>query len=79
MGKRIDELRATLGANIRRRRTELGLTQAELAQKLGMRQNYISDIERGVRSPRLGTLAEFSEILQVQPGSLLAATFAATA
>lgn len=41
---------------IRRRRIELALTQEELAQKAGVAQPAISNIERYGRVPRLDTL-----------------------
>ena len=66
-----DQLRRILGANVRRLRLEMGLTQVELAERLNVGQNYISDVETGKKSPLLKTLAEFAEILQVQPSELL--------
>ena len=74
-----EELRRVLGSNIRRRRLELGLTQEQLAERLNVTQGYISDLEKGKRAPLLKTLAEFSEILQVSPSTLLAPISAAVA
>lgn len=46
----------SLGARIRRRRRELGVTQAELAARAGVNQGYISEIERGRARPRRRTM-----------------------
>ena len=66
-----DELRRIVGANVRRRRLALDMTQQKLAEQLGVAQSYISGLERGDRSPLLATLAEFAEVLQTQPAQLL--------
>ena len=66
-----DTLTKKIGENVRRRREELGLTQAVLAEKLGMNQGYISDVEAGKRSPRVATIAKLAEILGTPPSHLL--------
>lgn len=40
------------GRSITLRRTELGLTQRQLADRAGVRENAISDFETGIRSYR---------------------------
>ncbi len=37
-------------------RTEAGLSQSELARRMGIHQPFISDIERGGRTPTVATL-----------------------
>jgi transcriptional regulator with XRE-family HTH domain len=66
-----EKLSRVIGENVRRRRTELRLTQVELAGRLGITQGAISDVENGRRSPLMGTLARMSEILEVPPSYLL--------
>ena len=39
----------SIGKRIRKRRHELGLSQRELAHRIGVRQATISDLERGVQ------------------------------
>jgi transcriptional regulator with XRE-family HTH domain len=39
----------TLGERIRKRRQEVGVSQRELARRLGIRHATISDLERGVQ------------------------------
>lgn len=41
-----------IGKRIKERREELGFTQEEFAEKLGLATNYISTIERGASFPR---------------------------
>lgn len=44
---------------LRARRVELGLTQCELAKRIGYGERYISLWERGVYSPRLCSLEDW--------------------
>ena len=45
-----------IGRRIKERREELGMTQAEFAEKLGVAPNYISTVERGASFPRCENL-----------------------
>lgn len=47
-------------------RLRAGLTQAELAKKLGVRQNMISDYERGRRPLSSSMAGRFSRILKIK-------------
>ncbi|MDM8540334.1 helix-turn-helix transcriptional regulator [Desulfococcaceae bacterium HSG9] len=47
-------------------RYKVGLTQAELAEKLGLRRNMISDYERGKRRLSLTMAERFSKILNIK-------------
>jgi len=65
------------GETLRRLREERGLTQERLAnhQRLGnapMTTNYISDLERGVKSPSLQTILKLAHALDCTPAELLA-------
>ena len=51
-----EEKADTVGGNIRHLRKELGLTQKELAFRVGLTQAQISDYERGRRTPSLHSL-----------------------
>jgi len=66
-----EELVVTIGRNIRKRRMELGLTQVDLAERLGITQTYLSDVEQGKRTPRTPRLAKFAEALEVNPTYLV--------
>lgn len=52
-----------LGALIRRRRQELGLTQAELAKRIEKSPSYISSLESGSVAPSLTTLRHIAAAL----------------
>ena len=45
-----------IGRRIKERREELGMTQAEFAEKLCVATNYISTVERGASFPRCENL-----------------------
>jgi HTH-type transcriptional regulator/antitoxin HipB len=49
---------ATLGQALKHFREEAGLTQGELAARLGMRQPYLSKIEAGKATPRTNLLIQ---------------------
>ncbi len=66
------ELRVLVGRNVRRRRQELKLTQAVLADRLNVAQSYISALEKGKKSPLLETIASLADALEVPPSYLLA-------
>lgn len=52
-------------------RLKAGLTQAMLAKKLGIRQNMISDYERGRRRLSISMAKKIAELLQVNADRLL--------
>ena len=54
-----------IGIQIRDTRLKLQLTQAELADKLGLDYQYISRLERGLISPTLFWLYDFSIALDI--------------
>ena len=62
-----DELEAgyenfKIGALIHEARIEKGLTQEELAEKVGTTKSYISKIENNVKEVRISTLQKIVEI-----------------
>jgi transcriptional regulator with XRE-family HTH domain len=60
-----------LAANVYHLRTELRLTQTELASRIGVAQPRIAEIERGDANPRLDTLARLAHALDVPVSALL--------
>jgi len=59
-----------LGINIKHRRKELGLTQQELADKLGISLNFMGKIEVAFSKPSLDTLINISECLETTVSEL---------
>lgn len=51
-----------IGALIHEARLEKGLTQAELAEKVGTTKSYISKIENNLKETRLSTLKKIVEL-----------------
>lgn len=50
----MDKVKTILGVQVRKRRKELCLTKAEIATKIGVSENYLSDIENGKKFPKFG-------------------------
>ena len=60
-----ERLYQELGIRIEKKRKELGLSQAQLAQKIGKERTSISNIESGKQHAPLHTLYELSLILSL--------------
>jgi transcriptional regulator with XRE-family HTH domain len=58
-------MRKLVGRNAARLRAAADLTQEELAERSGLSQQYISDLERGKRNPTIVTLYELATALGV--------------
>ena len=56
----------SLGPLVKRRRQVLGLSQAELARRLGVKPAYVSVIEKNRRRPSLPLLQRMSAVLGVE-------------
>lgn len=59
-----------LGAVIRARREELGMSQEKLAERCGFDRTYISMLERGKRNPSLLNLLRLAKGLQTSVSKL---------
>lgn len=67
-----DEVLTTrLGLNIKARRRALGLTQAQLAERLEVETETFSRFERGKHAPSLRTLVRLAATLQTTVAGLL--------
>ena len=53
------------GKRVRKLRAEKGLSQEELAFKVGIHRTYIGGIERGERNPSLKNIAAIAKALGV--------------
>ena len=58
------------GAQLRRRRLELGLTQEEYAHRSGIDISFISHVERGLTQPSIGVLMQMAKVLNTR-GSVM--------
>ncbi|GFO58754.1 hypothetical protein GMST_10790 [Geomonas silvestris] len=58
--------RALLGARIKELRRRVGMSQDQLAERVGIEGKYISRIEVGRRSPSLETLEKIADSLDVE-------------
>lgn len=61
----------TIGARIQKLRLSRQITQAQLAEEVGIDTVYVSQIERGLRLASVGTLFRIAHVLNVRPGFLL--------
>jgi HTH-type transcriptional regulator / antitoxin HipB len=59
-------LRFELGEAVRQRREELGLTQAELAERAGLKQPAVARFEAGGTMPTIPMLERLAEALEVR-------------
>jgi|GEM_PF-937895 Predicted transcriptional regulators len=60
-----------MGKIMKERREEIGMSQQELAEKLGFSMNYIGYLENGARRPALDAFFKISQILEISPDHLL--------
>lgn len=58
------------GERIKRARTEAGLSQKALAEKMGVSQQTIAKYENGERNPKIGTLDRIAKALGIPAISL---------
>ena len=65
---------AAIGARIARRRRELHLTQAAVAEKVDVSVQYISNIERAVSIPSTEVIMRIAAALDTTPDEFLVGT-----
>ena len=66
-----DRSRILVGRQIRRWRTERGLTLARVAERSGLNVGYLSQIENDKATPSLGVLGQIADALDVSPAWFL--------
>lgn len=59
------------GKRVRRLRKELGLSQEQFADRVGIHRTYIGGIERGERNPTLSTIYRIAQGLKIEASRLL--------
>ena len=60
-----------IGERISRRRKLMGLTQEQLAEKMDVSIQMISNLERGIKAIKIDNLVRLSEILNVSTDYIL--------
>ncbi|MCL1883798.1 MAG: helix-turn-helix domain-containing protein [Defluviitaleaceae bacterium] len=61
----------SFGANLRAERERQGITRVILAERIGTKPDYISQMERGDKAPSMRTLLNVLTALNVSPNFLL--------
>ena len=67
-------LDSSFGKVVRERRKQLGISQEALSFRSGAHRTFISEIERGLKSPTLHTVFALAEALQIQASELIRLT-----
>lgn len=65
------ELRDVLARNIRKYRTDLGLSQMELAERAGCTGNYISNLELAEYAASIDLIEALAKVFGVEAHELL--------
>ena len=65
------DVRKRLARNMRKVRTERGLSQEQLAFDCELHRTYISGVERGVRNPTVTVVEKIATALKVTASDLL--------
>ena len=68
------DLRVVFASNLRRLRSERGLSQCQLAAEAELDRSYLSRLENARNSATLELVAKLAEVLDVEPAELLART-----
>jgi transcriptional regulator with XRE-family HTH domain len=61
-----EDVRRMVGRNVKRLRIAAGLSQAELAERMGVDRAYVSGLELGQRNPTILTLWHIAKALGVK-------------
>lgn len=67
----IEDINKKIGRKIARLRKELGLSQAQLAERIDLSAEYISRLERGINAPSVQALNILADVLKVEVRDLL--------
>mgnify|MGYP003394242299 FL=1 len=60
-----------LGKNLKRIRTEKGISQGEIGRILEVDKSFVSNIENGKTNPTLATIAKIAKAIGVSVGELM--------
>lgn len=65
------QIRKTIGQNIKKHRIELGLTQTQLANRIGNNKTTIADVESGRTRLYITNFLRYAKALECKPEDLL--------
>jgi transcriptional regulator with XRE-family HTH domain len=66
-----------LAETIKELRAKAGITQEELADRASVHRTYVSQLERGLKSPTLEVLFRLAHALEADPDHMVAMVMAA--
>lgn len=69
--KERDALQAAFGSRVRQFRVEKQLTLQMLGERADLHENYIGEVERGVRNPSLYNVWRIAHALGIDPAELV--------
>jgi transcriptional regulator with XRE-family HTH domain len=69
--KQKEAVATALSHELRRKRRDKELTQAELAEKAEVHQTYVSQLERGVNVPSIDVVFALCDALETEAGPFL--------
>jgi transcriptional regulator with XRE-family HTH domain len=67
----VEALQVLFGENFRLARIKAGLTQQEIEAQTGLKQAYVSQIERGRLNPTLASMVALAEVVRKDVRALL--------
>lgn len=65
------KIEEAFGEIVRRRRQHVGISQEKLAELSALHRTYISQIERGIKSPSLKAMRAIAKALDVKLSAML--------
>lgn len=70
MAKSTSRVHKLFGQRIKELRIEKGITQEDLAFKIGVDRSYMGFVERGERNPTLGKIVKITKVLGISLSDL---------
>jgi transcriptional regulator with XRE-family HTH domain len=68
-------IKEAFGAQVKKLRTEQGMTQEELSQRSGLAIRFLQDVEAGNKQASIKTVFKLADGLGIAPDQLLSDTF----
>jgi transcriptional regulator with XRE-family HTH domain len=65
------DVKKPFGDSVKAWRSQLGISQEELAERTGLHRTYICDIERGTCNPSLESIKKLARALEISTATLL--------